>query len=133
MKTLLFALGLTIIPATLYAAPPENADPAYHDWFQGQKVPGSAISCCDQADGRGVEYRVSKDQSHYEVWLDPKTFSDPAIGPAHWAPVPNDVIIQHDLNPTGRAIAWVAPFSFEAGSHSFQAGDVVCFVLPPQA
>jgi len=40
------------------AAPPENADPALHGWFESLKQPGSGVSCCSIADCRPVEYRL---------------------------------------------------------------------------
>jgi hypothetical protein len=43
------------------AAPPENADPALHGWFESLKQPGSGVSCCSIADCRPVEYRLATD------------------------------------------------------------------------
>ena len=87
------------------AAPPENADPALHGWFESLKQPGSGVSCCSIADCRPVEYRLVADG--YEAFLDTK-----------WVHVPDDKVLHGLSNPVARAIVCRSPIS----------GTILCFV-----
>lgn len=87
------------------AAPPENADPALHGWFESLKQPGSGVSCCSIADCRPVEYRLVADG--YEAYIDTK-----------WVRVPDDKVLHGTSNPIARAIVCRSPIS----------GTILCFV-----
>ena len=87
------------------AAPPENADPALHGWFESLKQPGSGVSCCSIADCRPVEYRLVADG--YEAYLD-----------ATWVRVPDDKVLHGLSNPVARGIVCRSPIS----------GTILCFV-----
>jgi hypothetical protein len=87
------------------AAPPENADPALHGWFESLKQPGSGVSCCSIADCRPVEYRLATDG--YEAYLDTR-----------WVHVPDDKIIHGMANPIARGVLCRSPIS----------GTILCFV-----
>jgi len=113
-----------------FGRPPENADSALAPWFQGQAIPGLGVSCCSQADGRAVDFRIVGD--HYEAYLTKKAFPD-AIDRDHWEPVPQNALLEHQNNPTGRAIAWVIPYEWQYGGHTYKRGSITCFVLPAMA
>ena len=87
------------------AAPPENADPALHGWFESLKQPGSGVSCCSIADCRPVEYRLVSDG--YEAYLDTK-----------WVHVPDEKVLHGTSNPVARGIVCRSPIS----------GTILCFV-----
>jgi len=87
------------------AAPPENADPALHGWFESLKQPGSGVSCCSIADCRPVEYRLVADG--YEAYLDTK-----------WVHVPDEKVLHGIVNPVARGIVCRSPIS----------GTILCFV-----
>lgn len=87
------------------AAPPENADPALHGWFESLKQPGSGVSCCSIADCRPVEYRLVSDG--YEAYLDTK-----------WVHVPDEKVLHGTSNPMARGIVCRSPIS----------GTILCFV-----
>ena len=87
------------------AAPPENADPALHGWFESLKQPGSGVSCCSIADCRPVEYRLVAEG--YEAYLDAK-----------WVHVPDDRVLHGASNPMARGIVCRSPIS----------GTILCFV-----
>ena len=88
-----------------FAAPPENADPALHAWFESLKQPGSGVSCCSIADCRPVEYRLVADG--YEAYIDTK-----------WVHVPDDKVLHGTFNPVARGIVCRSPIS----------GTILCFV-----
>src|SRR5207245_11556648 len=88
------ALGI----AASDAAPPDNADPALHGWFESLKQPGSGVSCCSVADCRPVEYRLAADG--YEAYLDTR-----------WIHVPDDKIIHGMVNPIARGVLCRSPLS----------------------
>jgi hypothetical protein len=92
-----------------YGAPPENADPALAPWFQSLRQPETGMSCCDIADCRPTEYRMTGDD--YEVWIDNK-----------WMTVPPRRILQRTDNPVGRAVVCWTP----------QRG-IMCFVRAVEA
>ena len=73
------------------AAPPENADPALHGWFESLKQPGSGVSCCSIADCRPTEYRLLA--GGYEAYVDTK-----------WVHVPDDKVLHGTSNPMARGI-----------------------------
>ena len=87
------------------AAPPENADPALHGWFESLKQPGSGVSCCSIADCRPVEYRLVA--NGYEAYLDTK-----------WVHVPDEKVLHGIVNPVARGIVCRSPIS----------GTILCFV-----
>jgi len=87
------------------AAPPENADPALHGWFESLKQPGSGVSCCSIADCRPVEYRLVAEG--YEAYLDAK-----------WVHVPDDRVLHGTSDPMARAMVGGSPSS----------GTILCFV-----
>lgn len=72
-------------------APPEDADPALGNWYQGLRQPDTGISCCSIADCRPVDDRVGP--NGYEVLID-----------GEWMPVPQEKILQGKHNPSGRAV-----------------------------
>jgi hypothetical protein len=87
------------------AAPPENADPALHGWFESLKQPGSGVSCCSIADCRPVDYKM--DSNGYEALIEAK-----------WVRVPDEKILHGKPNPTGRGVLCRSPIS----------GTILCFV-----
>jgi len=91
--------------AASIAAPPENADPALHGWFESLKQPGSGVSCCSIADCRPVEYRLVADG--YEAFID-----------ANWVRIPDDKVLHGTSNPVARGIACRSPIS----------GTILCFI-----
>jgi hypothetical protein len=102
MRLLIPALVLAAAPAL--AAPPPNADPAFSDWFQNLRIPGTTTGCCSTADCRPIKYRQIGD--HYEIMPMREQFpSLPAYMIGQWVPVPPDAILNNQLNPTGSAIA----------------------------
>ena len=98
LATLLVIALLTGLPVGSYAAPPDNADPALHSWFEQLKQPESGVSCCSIADCRPVEFRLVIDG--YEALLDTR-----------WVRVPNDKVLRGISNPTGHAILCRPPSS----------------------
>ncbi len=119
---------LSLLCGAAKADPPPNADPVLAPWFQAQRVPGTAVSCCDVSDGRPVEYRMQGDR--YEVYLTKESF--PWIDEEGWKPVdPRSVLIGQD-NPTGRAIAWVAKNEYSFKDRFFERGSVMCFKPPSE-
>jgi hypothetical protein len=121
-----------------YARAPEGLapDPARAEWFRGQTIPGtqtnpddpaSGLSCCNESDGRVVDYRIVK--GHWEIYMTNKLWPDAvAAGHDHWQQVPDKAVLQHQHNPTGGAVAWVLNgYSW----HGYQNGDILCFSAPP--
>ena len=100
-----FACLAVLGTAASDAAPPENADPALHGWFESLKQPGSGVSCCSIADCRPVEYRLVA--GGYEAFLDAK-----------WVHVPDDKVLHGLSNPVARGIVCRSPIS----------GTILCFV-----
>ena len=103
MKGLRAAAFSILLSCAAVAAPPENADPALHTWFESQTVPSGPLKgsgCCSVADGRPTEYRIEGD--HFEAFIGKNNW---ATAPDAWLPVPQDAIL-HSSNPTGRAIVW---------------------------
>ena len=123
--------GLGIFGAN--SAPPEHTDPALHEFFESQKVPGTGgISCCSVSDGRVVDYRINN--GHFEVLLTAESF--PWVEEDHlgWRPVDDRSVLQGKENPIGKAVAWVAHADYGGGSawgdRSFKKDDVMCLLLP---
>jgi hypothetical protein len=117
MKLLILALVLITAPAL--AAPPPNADPALHGWFQSLHIPGTGIGCCSVADCRPVKYRQVG--GHYEIMPMREQFPylpDDVIG--QWTPVPPAAILNNQSNPTGSAIACLQDLNGTL--------DIMCFI-----
>jgi|SRR6185312_2482535 hypothetical protein len=105
-RALVAFLLATALPAA--AAPPPDADATLAPWFRGLKVPGTGTSCCSIADCRAAESRIVGD--HYEVQIEGK-----------WLPVPPDLILPKNDNPTGRAVVCWTP-----------TAGILCFVRGPE-
>ena len=99
------ALLISFQADNLKAAPPEQANPELHGWFESLKQPGSGISCCSIADCLPVDYKMETEG--YEALIE-----------ARWVPIPGDKVLHGKPNPTGRAILCRSPIS----------GTVLCFV-----
>lgn len=115
IRPLVAILAIFVIGAIAYAAPPENANPAYSAWFRSLQD-DKGTSCCAESDGRAVEYRIVGD--HYEALVG-KQFPD-GPDPPVWVAIPPDKVLTRPDNPTGRAILFWRPWG------------ILCFVLPPQ-
>lgn len=97
-----------LLATTVYALPPQDADPALAPWFQSLQQPGTSYSCCSLADCRMTESRIKN--GNYEALIGDK-----------WVAVPPNRILQRTDNPTGRAVVcWMAEFG------------IVCFVRAPE-
>jgi len=98
-------LALFTLPARAAAPPP--GDPQnellapYADWVRGLTNPATGQGCCSLSDCRVADYRIAKDGSGYEAFLDSKTWRG---APNTWVPVP-DYVVTHHANPTGFAVA----------------------------
>jgi len=103
----LLALACIVWPAL--AAPPPDADPALAPWFNSLRQPWTHALCCSMADCRRVESRLSGE--HYEVMIE-----------GEWRAVPDNVILDRNDNPTGRAIACWTPGS-----------GILCFIRAPES
>src|SRR5205809_8022379 len=80
------------------AAPPENADPALHGWFESLKQPGSGVSCCSLADCRPDEYRLVAEG--YEAYVGAKRVH-----------VPDERVFRGSSNPMGPGLGCRRPAS----------------------
>jgi hypothetical protein len=96
---------LILVAGGLRAAPPEQANPELHGWFESLKQPGSGISCCSIADCLPVDYKMETEG--YEALIE-----------ARWVRIPGDKVLHGKPNPTGRAILCRSPIS----------GTILCFV-----
>jgi len=94
----------SMVVASAYGRPPENADPALAPWFQSLAVPGTGVSCCSIADCRPTDYRTVGD--HYEALIEGK-----------WVVIPPRKVLDRTDNPIGRGVVCWTP---ERG--------VMCFV-----
>ncbi len=94
----------SMVVASAYGRPPENADPTLAPWFQSLAVPGTGVSCCSIADCRPTDYRTVGD--HYEALIEDK-----------WVVIPPRKVLDRTDNPIGRAVVCWTP---ERG--------VMCFV-----
>jgi hypothetical protein len=90
-----------------WASPPENADPELAPWFQSLRAPNGS-SCCSIADCRITDYRTNG--MGYEALVD-----------GRWLAVPSERVLDHIVNPTGRAVVCYAP-----------ALGILCFVRPDE-
>ena len=104
MTRLALYVAFLLIYSSASAAPPENADQRLAPWFQSLKQPGSGMSCCSIADCRQVEYRTSG--GHYEALIQEQ-----------WMMVPDDKVLQHQINPTGHGVVCYTPWQ-----------GILCFV-----
>jgi hypothetical protein len=104
MTRLILYIALLLIYSHASAAPPDNADRQLAPWFQSLKQPGTGASCCSIADCRQVEYRMSG--GHYQ-----------ALVQGEWMAVPDDKVLQHQLNPTGHGVVCYTPWQ-----------GILCFV-----
>jgi len=127
-------VGIAVIGKAL-AAPPENANPEFRDFFERQRIPGLNVHCCSVEDGRVVDYRIAGD--HIEVLLTKEVFpwlDDDHVG---WTAVDRHSIIENEQNPIGKAVAWVSKLSrtYSAGvfgpeTRSFKKDEIMCLLLP---
>jgi hypothetical protein len=109
MLRILAVVLIWLAPAVVARAePPDDVDPGLSSWYQGLKQPGTRVGCCSTADCRPVPYRIADD--HYEAFIDER-----------WVAVPADKILDHESNPTGRAVACWTP-----------SGGILCFVRPTE-
>jgi hypothetical protein len=92
------------------------------DWYNSltRGEDGDQIGCCAHRDCYPIgsaDYRSSATPGHdYDVRVDGK-----------WVTVPNDSIIQHTDNPTGKPVVCIGYLD-----HDHETPWVRCFVLPPQ-
>jgi hypothetical protein len=100
----LFSVGVLTAPKIARPAPPEHADPALAPWFEGLRAPLGGM-CCAQIDGRTVGYRIVGDHFEAQVGQQFPLGPDPPI----WIAVPADHVLQHQQNPTGRAVLFWTP------------------------
>ena len=107
----LFALFGCATPVA-HAAPPENSDGRYSEWFRSLKQPGTENSCCDLSDCRSVRVRVGAEG--YEALISKPDF--PIEFPT-WVAIPADKILQGKDNPLGQAVVCWRPHP-----------GVICFV-----
>ena len=88
---------LALLSDAALGAPPPNADPVLHQWFETQHSAGGAW-CCDVSDGHILDdgdWRA--DGIGYAVRIS-----------GAWWPVPSDALRdpKGGPNPTGHAIVW---------------------------
>jgi len=98
------------------AAPPPDADPALHDWFESLKQPDTGYGCCANSDCRILadkDWRQTADG--YEI----------AIA-GEWHAVPAGKVLQHQSNPTGHAVACYRGYYSRRRNASFI--HIFCFV-----
>lgn len=92
------ALLLLLLSATAQAAPPPNADPVLHEWFEHQYSIGKSF-CCNEADGHilnETEWRTNG--KGYDVNINGK-----------WYAIPPEAMVdvrRGGPNPTGHAVVW---------------------------
>jgi hypothetical protein len=103
------------LAAAALARPPADTPGPYAAWYEGLKQPRSGTSCCSIADCR--HYRVRIRDGNYEVLFE-----------GAWLIVPNEVILQHEDNPTGDYIACVIDNDFQ---HGIREPRVLCFIRAP--
>lgn len=104
---LLLVLG--IASSSVMAKPPEGSNPDSDTarWYKSLLNPISKGSCCDLADCRPTELRQSPDNAgDWQAYISKAVFGSNA--PDQWITIPNELILQHVDNPTGRVvICWV--------------------------
>ncbi len=101
-----------LVAGPVNAAPPENSDGRYSDWFRSLKQPGTENSCCDLSDCRTVRVRVGAEG--YEALVSKPDF--PIEHPL-WIAIPPEKILLGKDNPLGRAVLCWRPHP-----------GVICFV-----
>lgn len=126
---IIVAIGFAVLLVHAFgvqAAPPPNPDPGLAAWFQSLKrldANGNEVSCCSEADCRGVSAWIGS--AGYEVLVDHKTFGIPEITwlsafgnlEPFWDKVPNEAILQGKDNRLGRPVVCWTPWR-----------RVICFV-----
>lgn len=83
-----------------------QVDPKTRQWFRDQKVPGSDIKCCSEADGVFAEEEIRG--THYWVRFVAKQYNDGAPTTeieSGWMQVPDEAVI-HEPNRHGAAVVW---------------------------
>ena len=113
LKTALVCFAV-LAAAPVAAAPPENADPALHDWFQSLRQPSTGAPCCSIADCRRTDARHNA--VGWEVWIDERFGGHES----QWTQVPPGRVLDRQ-NPTGEAVVCFIP-----------SVGVMCFVPPPE-
>jgi hypothetical protein len=109
MKSIVMAgASLGLLAGVAEANPPPDADMSLAPWFQSLKQPGTGMSCCSMADCRPADFRIQGGQ--YQAM----------IGGA-WRPVPPEVVLRREDNPTGRAIVCYTPYF-----------GIMCFIKGPE-
>ena len=88
---------------------PPGVLPEHEGWFHQARIQ----ACCSKADGYAIT-QYTQDGDHYRV-PDPEKQGE-------WIDVPNDKVIQNQVNPTGYAWLWLYPRGH------YEAGMVRCFV-----
>ena len=107
-------IGTCLFAAQALAAPPEDSDPALHDWFRGLRQPQTGTPCCSIADCRRTEARHAA--RGWEVLIDERF----GARGAQWTEVPPGRVLDR-VNPTGEPVVCFLP---DIG--------VMCFVPPPE-
>lgn len=99
----LCAYALFIAPSLARPPANEQIDPATSNWYQSLRQPKTGGGCCTFADCRPTELRQSPtDSSKWEAFISKELFGPDA--PDAWMTIPDDKIIQHKDNPTGRVV-----------------------------
>ncbi len=101
MRVVLAAVTATVMLAPvhareLYPGQYDSVDPQVKEWFRSQRVPGSGILCCSEADGTYAEEDIRG--THY--WT--RWSIDGAMTP--WQQVPEEVVLPHNKN--GSPVVW---------------------------
>lgn len=122
MRTAIVAVLLCATFALAQAKAPSGTDAnsSTARWFRSLLVPGTSSTCCGVSDCREVSFRTFGAQ--YQAFIDKRTTDDRLgffRGPDKWIPVPDNVIIRKEKNPTGRAVACWTYY------HGY-----FCFILP---
>jgi len=100
------------------AEPPSGADPSLAHWFENLKQPGNGLPCCSISDCRFTDTHAGT--SGYEALIE-----------GVWFTVPNDTVLDHMDNPTGRAI--VCYHRFYADDGQLGPITILCFVRPTES
>ncbi len=110
------------------AAPPPVGDPQnellapYGAWVQGLTNPTTGQGCCSLSDCRVADYRIARDGTGYEAFIDQQTWPG---GPNAWLSVPA-YVVSHRANPTGFAVAcWASWHKESNGWFCFVPGSGV--------
>ena len=108
-------LVLLAVPA-LAAPPPTDSEDyqalhPYSKWIEGVQTPDKHSVCCNEADGRTVDYRTQGER--YQIkFRHPESLTAPSWPgadshppPDGWIDVPPEAVLRIE-NPTGESIAW---------------------------